>query len=62
MLNCHGKRDEISKRNVKHANKNRKYTTNIKPPKDKTSNYLVCSSNFNAVFLFAGTMIILIGY
>ena len=30
MLNCHGKRDEISKRNVKHANKNRKYTTNIK--------------------------------
>ena len=27
MLNCHRKRDEISKRNVKHANKNRKYTT-----------------------------------
>ena len=27
MLNCHGKRDEISKRNVKHANKNRKHTT-----------------------------------
>ena len=27
MLNCHGKRDEISKRSVKHANKNIKYTT-----------------------------------